>query len=580
MLPVSENFQKTIRKPRRKVRIELSLIVWYPTYKLYTFGDEAVIADTLTITDQFSGGKFCFGSVFSRSISVKIDTNKIEGLDPFNVNFNDAVLHVSYYLTIPNGDDPTVGTEEELFLGTFFINSNQTKRKRSVLEIFGSDCMTKLDVPVTEQKTDSVYNVAQSVLWGNAGFNLATSQSEMEAFPNGSANIAFETSQIQTVRDALMWIGDFTGTFVRQAYGGAGQRVEFVQIPTKYTKGGTSGNFDLETFKADNGSIIPANVRFKTDYTDTSIRPVKFLTRRSGKSISVIRSWTAAPDTLFGTIEFDENPLTKQYFDEYVETCLTNVADYAEELRFCPFNVQFNGNPAIQCGDFVYLEPGGGIDDDKFIHYGIVTYYKWKYRGASEIRCATDIAGERPQQETVSRAKKVVQRRAVSQPMALANDNEEDETPEPMPVKPKSQIEKRLDGLEGKSMTELVGNFGGKYVFKWTNPYYLAAFDGNGKEMFKLSVLPFSVEKGNSHITLGNDYIEIKNAETRGREFSFYIHENGQTRITDSSGNDVFSIIPAGGLMEYKVGSQSFQVWLNTGEIKMNGKTVWAPWMA
>jgi len=194
-----------------------------------------------------------------------------------------------------------------------------------------------------------------------------------------------------------MWLGDLTGTFIRDNLDGSGAYVEFVQIPTKYTKGGTAGNFDLETFKADNGTIIPANVRFDTDYTDTSIRPITYIMRRNGTTfVSVNETWTGAPDTLFGSYEFDRNPLLAAKNDKQMQTIMDNIRNYADNLRFCPFTVKFNGNPAIQCGDFVYLEPGGGIDDTQFRHYGIVTYYKWKYRGASEIRCSTDIAGERP----------------------------------------------------------------------------------------------------------------------------------------------------------------------------------------
>ena len=433
MYPVSTAFQEAIRQPQRKTRISIMLIVWYP-YAVYEFGDEAVISDSLTIADQFSGGKFCFGSVYSRNLSVQIDANKVPDLDPINVNLTDAVISATFYLTLPSGE------EEAVFLGRFFADGNMTKRKKSILSVYASDSLMKLDLPVSEQNNKSVYDIAHDILWGDASQNLKNSKSEIEELPNGTEMLVLGSGQIQNVRDALMWIGDLTGTFIREDRSGGIASVEFVQIPTKYTRGGTAWNFDLDAFKADNGSIIPANVRFNTDFTDTSIRPITYLTRRNGTAfVSVNDSWTAAPDTLFGSYEFDTNPLLAAKTDEQMQTIMDNIRNYADNLRFCPFSVKFNGNPAIQCGDYVYLEPGGGIDETQYRHYGIVTYYKWKYRGASEIRCATDIAGERP-----SSGYEETQGISVmsAEPRATAET-------EQYPLKAKSQLEKRIDGIGG-----------------------------------------------------------------------------------------------------------------------------------
>jgi len=145
MLAVSREFQEAIRQPQRKTRIEITLIVWSPEYAVYEFGDEAVIADSLTITDQFSGGKFGFGSIYSRNVSVQIDADKVPGLDPININLTGAVLYVNFYLTLPSG------AEEAVYLGCFFADSDMTKRKKKVLTINAADRLTQLNVPVSEQ---------------------------------------------------------------------------------------------------------------------------------------------------------------------------------------------------------------------------------------------------------------------------------------------------------------------------------------------------------------------------------------------------------------------------------------------
>ncbi len=475
MYPVSTAFQEAIRQPRRKTRISLMLVVWYP-YAVYEFGDEAVISDSLTITDQFSGGKFCFGSVYSRNLSVQIDANKVPDLDPINVNLTDAVISATFYLTLPSGE------EEAVFLGRFFADGNMTKRKKSILSINASDSLMKLDLPVSEQNNKTVYNIAHDILWGDASRNLKNSESEIAALPNGKQALTLAAGQIQTVRDALMWIGELTGTFIREDRSGGSAGVEFVQIPTKYTKAGTDWNFDLDTFKADNGSIIPADVRFNTDFTDTSIRPITYLTRRNGTAfVSVNDSWTAAPDTLFGSYEFDTNPLLAAKTDGQMQAIMDNIRNYADNLRFCPFNVKFNGNPAIQCGDYVYLEPGGGIDETQYRHYGIVTYYKWKYRGASEIRCATDIAGERPSsgyEEAQS-----ISIMSAEPRVAAATETEQ------YSLKAKSQLEKRLDGI-GDTCTALVSSVQKPQFALKLKTYTLELYDPGGTKVSEVSLYP------------------------------------------------------------------------------------------
>lgn len=453
MRPVSAAFQEAVRQPVRQDRIEGFIGLWdsETVFHSWPFNETQIIQGSLSITDQLGNGKFGFGGAYTRNLSIKLDLTKFhENFNRTLVNLTDGEIMLFYYLTLEDG------TEERVFLGQYFINSEKSSRKFNVLSIMAADGMSKFDTPVKPRTNISVYDAYADACYGTDGnrFYISTPATFFEEVaPNGTMMLTYDNSQIQTNRDLLMWIGELTGTFARERrddppdwditplFGAPNGRPEMVQIPTKYTKAGTSGNFDLEAFKADNGSIIPADVRFSTDFSDTSIRVTTWNTNYKGKMLTSHGSWDLAPDTLGGTIELSGNPLLDSKSESEAQTALDNIRNYGEELRFCPFKAIFNGNPAIECGDFVYLEPGGSIDETQYRHYGIVTYYKWRFHGKCEIRCASDAVA------TYTRPKKTeasAQSAAKSKARAAS-----EKTPIPS-TKAKSQFEKRVDALEGK----------------------------------------------------------------------------------------------------------------------------------
>lgn len=454
MRPVSAAFQEAVRQPVRQDRIEGFIGLWdsETVFHSWQFDETQIVQGSLSITDQLGNGKFGFGGTYTRNLSIKLDLTKFhENFNRTLVNLTDGEIMLFYYLTLEDG------TEERVFLGQYFIDSEKSSRKFNVLSITAADGMSKFNTPVKPRTNISVYDAYADACCGTDGnrFYISTPATFFEEVaPNGTMKLTYDNSQIQTNRDLLMWIGELTGTFARERrddppdwsisplFGAPNGRPEMVQIPTKYTKAGTSGNFDLEAFKADNGSIIPADVRFSTDFSDTSIRVTTWNTNYKGKMLTSHGSWDLAPDTLGGTIELSGNPLLDSKSESEAQTALNNIRDYGDNLRFCPFKTIFNGNPAIECGDFVYLEPGGSIDETQYRHYGIVTYYKWRFHGKCEIRCASDaVATYTRPKETEASAQHTAKSKA-----RTANEK----TPIPS-TKAKSQLEKRVDALEGKT---------------------------------------------------------------------------------------------------------------------------------
>lgn len=432
----------------------------------YNFDENAIVQGSLVIKDQLGDGKFGFGGAYIRNLSVKIDCDKIEGLSATNINLTNAEIEIWYRLNYNRGQ-----SQEDVYMGRFYIDSRNSSRKFQILSLIGEDCLTKFDVMSVAMTSASPYEVYATACT-LAGVEPLTAEEDVDAFPNGGLSLTFDTSQIQTARDMLMWVAKLTGTIARVKRQSE-QGIELVQIPTKYTTFDIPGLFDLDTFKEDNGTIIGKDSTYRTEYTDTSVRILTLLTDYKGERLSKGWHYTAdnpcSPDLLEGTMEIESNPLLAGKTSSEVETALAALQDYTQHLRMTPFKVEFTGNPAIEIGDFVYLQPGGAITDG-FRHYGIVTYHRWVFNGNSEIRCEYGGNSQRPYY-TTSEVAEVATFAAAS---TLSGDTTSVES-----VQPKTQMEKRIEGANKDKTTNQL-----EYTNKWTGDKIILRLSGGQLDFY------------------------------------------------------------------------------------------------
>lgn len=432
----------------------------------YNFDENAIVQGSLVIKDQLGDGKFGFGGAYIRNLSVKIDCDKIEGLSATNINLTNAEIEIWYRLNYNRGQ-----SQEDVYMGRFYIDSRNSSRKFQILSLIGEDCLTKFDVMSVAMTSASPYEVYATACT-LAGVEPLTAEEDIDALPNGGLSLTFDTSQIQTARDMLMWVAKLTGTIARVKRQSE-QGIELVQIPTKYTTFDIPGLFDLDTFKEDNGTIIGKDSTYRTEYTDTSVRILTLLTDYKGERLSKGWHYTAdnpcSPDLLEGAMEIESNPLLAGKTSSEVETALAALQDYTQHLRMTPFKVEFTGNPAIEIGDFVYLQPGGAITDG-FRHYGIVTYHRWVFNGNSEIRCEYGGNSQRPYY-TTGVAAEVATFAAAS---TLSDDTTSVES-----VQPKTQMEKRIEGANKDKTTNQL-----EYTNKWTGDKIILRLSGGQLDFY------------------------------------------------------------------------------------------------
>lgn len=406
----------------------------------YNFDESAVVQGSLVIKDQLGDGKFGYGGAYIRNLSIRIDCDKIDGLNAMNVNLTNAEIEIWYRLYLNSKD------YEDVYMGRFYLDGRNSSRKFQMLKLIGEDCLSKFDVMSVALSGASPYEVYATAC-SLAGIIPFTPEEEVDAFPNGGLSLTFDTSQIQTARDMLMWVAKLTGTIARVKRQSE-PAVELVQIPTKYTTYNIPGLFDLDAFQEDNGSIIGKDSTFNTEYTDTSIRTLTLITDYKG--VRLVDGWHYTPeiphgaDLLEGTMEIESNPLLNGKTENEVKAALGALQNYTEHLRMTPFKITFTGNPAIEIGDFVYLESGGVILD-AFRHYGVVTYHRWVFRGISEIRCEYGGTSHRPYYLKGDEPEAATFAAALSEETASVES-----------VQPKSQLEKKLESNTSNSASATI----------------------------------------------------------------------------------------------------------------------------
>ncbi len=425
MYAVSDRYKEEIKKPQRVTRIVGRILTQGGAD--YNITDDNVVTGSLKITDQLGNGQFSIGGVYSRNLTVKLlGFSNITDVS----NLSNARVILRFRLVY--GKDESGREEyEDVPLGVFSIDGSKTKRKFDIVTITATDNMQNFDLDAQPMTETTLYNaVAQACQM--CGVALATSSEQFSEFVNSDVIISYTIDQIQTWHDLLMWIGELTGTFARINYGGA---LEFVQMKAEF------GSDHRIIHVAE----IPPDVRFTTDFSDTTIRVPRVIMRREKTELSQKASLDiSSTSAMVAAMELNDNPVIADKTNEEVSGYLKNLADYLVTLLHRPFETSFNGNPALQVGDYVRLR-GGAIDISQEYATGIITYSCWRYRGKHDIKCRSFTTAVR-QSDMPAMA-------------LLAADGSENTSKVPAEImrRPKSQLEKELDAIRGKMGSGGVG---------------------------------------------------------------------------------------------------------------------------
>ena len=412
MYTVTEQYSQNIAKAVRTTAV--SGFIKTKSGEILTINDSSIKTGSLSISSRLnSSGDFKPGGVYSSELSAIF-----LGISADELNGARITLNFLLY----RGDSEEY---DSVPLGTFYVDGSTIKRRGTAVSLKADDALMNFDYPA-EAISGSLHELAVTAC-ERCGVPLRTSTEEFMALPNADITAEVDTSRVQTWRDLLIFIAMLTGTFVRIDRTGG---LCFVSLTCERNSGGV---------------IIPVreiagNIRSSTEFSDDTTRVTRLFMRRGGGVISAEKNYSESSEK-YVALELLENPLLNGLSDSDAETALGNTLSALSVCLNRAYKSDFNGDPALDTGDYVRLR-GGAVDTSRGYATGMITSQVWRYHGKHTIQCS--LSSSIPPEESV-------------RTFALRAADATVGTVSKMRVQPKSQLEKELDALRGKTGTGGVG---------------------------------------------------------------------------------------------------------------------------
>ena len=345
MYPVSEAFLQAVQGNTRK---------YYWTGKIttaagaeYPFTQEDIVKGSGYITAQCCGNsEIELGAVYAAEMGISLF------LDIDRYTLEDAEVELSYHLRLADG------TYEAVPMGIFEVS--EANRTVHVLELKAYDRMLRFDRAFNGFETIGTAYGMMALCSTACGVELAQSQAEIEALPNGSELLSiYPENDIETYRDVLY--------FTAQVLGG------FFCINRE-------GKLEFRQYGETPVMEILQKHRFSSSFSD-------FVTRYTAVSSTNLRTQTSeyySLETDDGlTMNLGVNPLLQFGLEETRAELCRNILTALSTVNYVPFDSDTIGNPALDLGDVLTFS-GGQADAQQIT---CVTSFTVKIGGRQSLKC-------------------------------------------------------------------------------------------------------------------------------------------------------------------------------------------------
>ena len=345
MYPVSEAFLQAVQGNTRK---------YYWTGKIttaggveYLFDQEDIVKGSGYITAQCCGNsEIELGAVYAAEMGISLF------LDIDRYTLEDAEVELSYHLRLADG------TYEAVPMGIFEVS--EANRTVHVLELKAYDRMLRFDRAFNGFETIGTAYGMMALCSTACGVELAQSQTEIEALPNGSELLSiYPENDIESYRDVLY--------FTAQVLGG------FFCINRE-------GKLEFRQYGETPVMEILQKHRFSSSFSD-------FVTRYTAVSSTNLRTQTSEYYALEEdgglTMNLGVNPLLQFGLEETRAELCGNILTALSAVNYVPFDSDTIGNPALDLGDVLTFS-GGQADAQQIT---CVTSFTVKIGGKQSLKC-------------------------------------------------------------------------------------------------------------------------------------------------------------------------------------------------
>ena len=345
MYPVSEAFLQAVQGNTRK---------YYWTGKIttaggveYPFDQEDIVKGSGYITAQCCGNsEIELGAVYAAEMGISLF------LDIDRYTLEDAEVELSYHLRLASG------TYETVPMGIFEVS--EANRSVHVLELKAYDRMLRFDRTFNGFETIGTAYGMMALCSTACGVELAQSQADIEALPNGSELLSiYPENDIETYRDVLYFTAQVLGGFFCVNREGKLEFRQYGETPVM--------------------EILQKH-RFSSSFSD-------FVTRYTAVSSTNLRTQTSeyyALETDDGlTMNLGVNPLLQFGLEETRAELCGNILTALSAVNYVPFDSDTIGNLALDLGDVLTFS-GGQADAQQIT---CVTSFTVKIGGRQSLKC-------------------------------------------------------------------------------------------------------------------------------------------------------------------------------------------------
>lgn len=314
---------------------------------VHSFDQEGIVKGSGYITAQCCGNsEIELGAVYAAEMGISLF------LDIDRYTLENAEVELSYHLRLASGAYETVP------MGIFEVS--EANRTVHVLELKAYDRMLRFDRAFNGFETIGTAYGMMALCGTACGVELAQTQAEIEALPNGSELLSiYPENDIETYRDVLYFTAQVLGGFFCVNRAGKLEFRQYGETPV------------LE---------ILQKHRFSSSFSD-------FVTRYTAVSSTNLRTQTSeyyALETDDGlTMNLGVNPLLQFGLEETRAELCGNILNALSKVNYVPFDSDTIGNPALDLGDVLTFS-GGQADDQQIT---CVTSFTVKIGGRQSLKC-------------------------------------------------------------------------------------------------------------------------------------------------------------------------------------------------
>ena len=339
---LNDYLNNTTRLEGQYVRIDITT----KEGRNYSISDDELRGGTVKIEKKsVSSSSFDIGECYINNATVTI----IDKSNKYSDNFNNAEMSIFFGVR-----NTSLGLDEEIQLGKFIIPTDTTIRKIASIQLVGDSILSKFDMPINGVTTSGKPYALVSWCCDICGVELALTEAEFNALSKNTDYTFYitEESSIETYRDVIMYVSQIIGGFATDTNDG---KLTFKNY-----------NVSNPTFNINNDTIASSKLG------DSSYK-LDGMTIQFNNKVLYIQG----DNNSVYTLNLESNPLFENLDEALVVVICNNIWEQLKDLNFRSFDFQYNGNPAIECGDILSNDVRG--------FSSFITSTTWVYHKKSSV---------------------------------------------------------------------------------------------------------------------------------------------------------------------------------------------------